>query len=134
MHRVDSLADRADGFQPPRANAYRSFVPLPEIIAEVRGVGEQSRKVQQAYEELTGRVGAELYILEQAPLEDIRRAGSPLVAEAIRRMRGGRVIREAGYDGEYGRIRLFEDGELKNAGAVSLLFQMPVEAEVITAD
>jgi len=129
MNRVVSLADRADGFRPPRAGAFRNLVPLPEIIAEVRGVGEQSRKVQQAYEELIDRVGAELFVLEQAPLEDIRHAGSPLVAEAIRRMRVGRVIREAGYDGEYGRIRLFEDGELKNAGTVSLLFPIPGDAE-----
>ncbi len=132
MNRVDSLADRADGFQPPRAGVFRSLVPLPEMIAEVRGVGEQSRKVQQAYEDLTGRVGAELFILEHAPLEDVRRAGSPLVAEAIRRMRSGQVIREAGYDGEYGRIRLFADGELKNAGSVSLLFQVPDEPTVAT--
>ncbi len=129
MNRVVSLADRVDGFRPPRAGAFRNLVPLPEIIAEVRGAGEQSRKVQQAYEELIDRVGAELFVLEQAPLEDIRHAGSPLVAEAIRRMREGRVIREAGYDGEYGRIRLFEDGELKNAGTVSLLFQIPGDAE-----
>jgi uncharacterized protein (TIGR00375 family) len=127
MNRVNTLADRADGEQPQRAGRYRSLVPLPEIIAEVRGVGQQSRKVQQAYMELTDRVGAELFILEQAPLEDIRRAGSPLVAEAIRRMRGGQVIRDAGYDGEYGQIRLFEDGELKSSGVVELLFQLPGE-------
>jgi uncharacterized protein (TIGR00375 family) len=127
MNRVNTLADRAGGEPPRRASPFRSLVPLPEIIAEVRGVGEQSRKVQEAYETLTSRVGSELFILEHAPLEDIRRAGSPLVAEAIRRMRGGQVIRDAGYDGEYGRIRLFEAGELKSAGVASLLFQLPAE-------
>ena len=127
MNRVNTLADRAEGEPPRRASPFRNLVPLPEIIAEVRGVGEQSRKVQEAYDTLTSRVGAELFILEQAPLEDIRRAGSPLVAEAIRRMRGGQVIRDAGYDGEYGRIRLFEAGELKSSGVASLLFQLPAE-------
>ena len=30
-------------------------------------------------------------------------------------MRKGKVIREAGYDGEYGRIKLFHEDELKQA-------------------
>ena len=52
-----------------------------------------------------------MFILEQAPLEDIARAGSSLLAEALRRMRAGRVLRHAGYDGEYGMIRLFAEEE-----------------------
>ena len=39
---------------------------------------------------------------------------STLLGEAISRLRAGRVIKQAGYDGEYGVIRLFEDGELKH--------------------
>ena len=38
-----------------------------------------------------------------------------MLAEAITRLRAGKVIRDAGYDGEYGVIRLFEEGELKRA-------------------
>jgi len=125
MNRVDELADRQDGFRPDRASRYRSLVPLAEVIAEIRGVGDKSKRVQQAYEELLARVGSELYILEQAPVEDIRAAGSPLVAEAIHRMREGRVICDAGYDGEYGRIHLFEKDELTRGAHVSLLFEMP---------
>lgn len=125
MNRVDELADRPDGFRPDSANRFRSLVPLAEVISEIRGVGEKSKKVQQAYEEILARVGSELYILEQAPTEDIRAAGSPLVAEAVQRMREGRVIRDAGYDGEYGTIRLFEKDELTRGSHVSLLFEMP---------
>ncbi len=125
MNRVDELADRSDGFRPDGAARFRSLVPLAEVISEIRGVGEKSKKVQQAYEELLARVGSELYILEQAPTEDIRAAGSPLMAEAIQRMREGRVIRDAGYDGEYGTIRLFEKDELTRGSHVSLLFEQP---------
>ena len=35
-------------------------------------------------------------------------------------MRKGDVIREAGYDGEYGRIKLFQEDELKQATTISL--------------
>ena len=49
-------------------------------------------------------------------------AGAPsIVAEAIGRLRRGDVRREAGYDGVYGTIRLFDPGEL--AGAA--LFDLP---------
>ena len=51
-------------------------------------------------------------ILGEMPVEDIARAESSVLAEAITRLRAGKVIRDAGYDGEYGVIRLFEDGEL----------------------
>ena len=35
----------------------------------------------------------------------------PLLARAVRRMRANEVAIEAGYDGEYGRIKLFSDAE-----------------------
>jgi PHP family Zn ribbon phosphoesterase len=68
--------------------------------------------VTRAYDALIEEAGPELHILADAPLEDVERASTPLVAEAISRLRRGRVVREAGYDGEYGRIRLFGAGEL----------------------
>jgi superfamily I DNA/RNA helicase len=124
MNRVEELADRPEGYRPERPAAYRSLVPLPEVIAEVRGVGEGSKKVQETYDELLNRVGAELFVLEQAPLEEIRRV-SPWTAEAIRRMRAGQVQCEAGYDGEYGIVRLFEKGELTHGSGASRLFSLP---------
>jgi uncharacterized protein (TIGR00375 family) len=132
MHRVEELADRPAGFRPEGASRFRSFVPLPELLGEIRGVGEKSNKVQQAYEELIRRMGNELYLLEQAPLEDLRRAGGSLFAEAIRRMREGRVIRDAGYDGEYGTIRLFARDELAHGASSGLLFEMPAEEPAAT--
>ncbi|MFH0910295.1 MAG: hypothetical protein V1918_02115, partial [Planctomycetota bacterium] len=54
--------------------------------------------------------------LGEAPLADIAREGAPVLAEAIGRMREARVIRRAGFDGEYGSIRLFETGELDKRG------------------
>ena len=64
------------------------------------------------YDRVIGALGPELSILGEVPVEDIARAESSVLAEAITRLRAGEVIREAGYDGEYGVIRLFEDGEL----------------------
>lgn len=111
-HRVEALADRPAGAATARAGAFQSFVPLRELLGEVLCVGPASRKVTDSYERLVDAVGPELFLLERAPLEDLRRASSALLAEGVRRMRAGEVIREAGYDGEYGVIRVFREGEL----------------------
>lgn len=127
MHRVMELADRPAG-EPclaPKAKPYRSLIPLEEILAEVCGLGPQSRAVRGHYEELLCRLGPELAILQSLPLETVAGQGPPLLAEALRRMRQGRVIRQPGYDGLYGVIRLFTPGELRHDLKVPALF--PIE-------
>lgn len=112
LHRVAELADRPAGYRPEGAAGFRSLIPLPEILGEILGVGPKSKKVQGETAALTAVHGPELGILEDVPVEDLE-VSSPQLAEAIRRLRSGQVIREAGYDGEYGVIRLFEPGELR---------------------
>jgi DNA helicase II / ATP-dependent DNA helicase PcrA len=115
LHRVEALADRPDGVRPPGAPPFRCLVPLVEILSELLGVGGASKLVGKAYETLIARGGAELQILEALPQEELGRAGGPLLAEAIARLRRGEVIRDAGFDGEYGTIRLFAPAELAKA-------------------
>ncbi|HEV2894878.1 MAG TPA: UvrD-helicase domain-containing protein, partial [Actinomycetota bacterium] len=67
--------------------------------------------------------GPELDILERIPLDEIAKAGPPLVAEAIDRVRRGAVLRDAGYDGEYGTIRIFTPDELRSAPSTATLFE-----------
>ena len=89
------------------------MIPLDEILATIHNVGSQSKKVRRNYDELLAKLGPELFVLEEALPEDIARAGSSLLAEGISRMRAGRVMRRAGFDGQYGTIRLFAEGELQ---------------------
>lgn len=111
LHRVEMLADRPEGRKPDQTHPFRSLIPLPEILAEVYGVGSGSKKVQQSYEALLAKLGPELFILQDAPLEEISQTGGSLLAEGIRRMRQGEVSIAAGYDGEYGLIKLFNPQE-----------------------
>ena len=131
LHRIDSLADRtheeALANPPPKAAGVLSLVPLPEILAEIEGVGVNSKRVQASYGHLLSKLGTELHILECAPHEDIEKE-NPVLAEAVSRLRRGDVIRESGYDGEYGVIRMFEEQELKNLTRGGLLFDFPEEA------
>lgn len=117
MHRVEALSDRGNHASPGTAGRVENLVPLPEILSELYQVGCKSRRVSRQYEELLGQLGPELPLLTEVPLEDIRRAASSLLAEAVSRLREPRVIRDAGYDGAYGTIRLFKDEELRDRPA-----------------
>ena len=129
MHRVEDLADRDEEAAPPvTAGAMQSLVPLPEILSEIHQVGAKSKRVAQHYESLLGRLGPELPLLNALPLEDIAPASSSLVAEAVSRLRRQEVIRQAGYDGVYGTIRLFQDAELRQYTLGESLFQEEREA------
>lgn len=124
LSRVAELADRPAGSTPPDAPPYRNLVPLPEIVGEILGVGPRSKAVLGAVDTLVARLGPELTILTEAPAEEIERVGPPLLGEAIARLRRGEVLREAGYDGEYGVIRLFGPSELSRARTVPVLFDV----------
>lgn len=128
LSRVDALADRAEGETADGRDPFRSLVPLPEIVGELRGVGAGTKTVRRVVEELLGRWGPELSLLEALPPDDVERSGDPLLAEALTRLRQGKVIREAGYDGEYGTIRLFEPNELDRQASLSLFGADPTPA------
>ena len=121
-NRVLELADRPSGISPAGAKPYHSLIPLPEVLGELLSVGPKSKRVVQAYDDLLMRLGAELYILQEAPLEDIEAAGGPLLREALERMRKGLIAADAGYDGEYGRIKVFEPNELEKLKGQTTLF------------
>ncbi len=124
MHRIDTLADRDEGEDIPveTAGGMQSLVPLPEVLSEIHQVGPKSKRVSQHYEALLNKLGPELMLLNEVPLDDIRQASSSLLVEAITRLRNQQVIREAGYDGEYGVIRLFHNEELRQQSASQSLF------------
>jgi len=128
LHRVEALADRPEGSRPEGAAGFRSLVPLPEVMGEILRVGPKSKAVERELALLVDRLGPELDVLTGTPLEEIRQAGSALLAEAIDRLRHGRVIREAGFDGEYGVIRLFDRKELERPAGVAALFEAPAAA------
>ncbi|HLL26248.1 MAG TPA: UvrD-helicase domain-containing protein [Xanthobacteraceae bacterium] len=128
LHRVEALADRSEKEVSPPATAgeVSSLVPLPEILSEIAASGPASKTVERNYERTITSLGSELSILRDVPVEDIARAESSLLAEAVSRLRAGKVIRNSGYDGEYGVIRLFEEAELKRLTAGAVLFDAPL--------
>lgn len=135
--RVLELADRDNPRQPDGQPGYRSLIPLPEVLAEIAGSGVKSQKVSRRYESLVTQFGTELDILMEVPIPDLSHADPPL-GEAVARMRRGEVIRQGGYDGEYGVIRVFTDkevqdirvlGYVRSPGAMGLLETAPLTNE-----
>lgn len=122
MHRVEKLADRDEGFKPEGSPSFYSIIPLSEIIAEVLKVSPNSKAVDKEYQNLIQKLGNEFKILLDVSLNDIESAGSPLIREAIARMRKGDLHIAPGFDGEYGKIKIFEAVERKEIKGQSMLF------------
>jgi uncharacterized protein (TIGR00375 family) len=114
-HRVLDLSDREQPFHRPDAPLVFSLMPLPDVLSELLGVGPSSKEVMLQYSRAIARFGSEFNLLLQTALDEIDHA-SPLLAEAVSRMRSGHVMRKPGYDGEFGVIRLFEGHERERLG------------------
>lgn len=114
LARVAELADRKLEMMPSGAVPYKSIVPLQEIIAECLGVASISgKKVQETYEKIIATIGNEFHVLLDAPVDVIASAAGERIAEAIRRVRSGELHIVPGYDGEYGKVRIYDENDAK---------------------
>lgn len=111
LSRVDELADRENGYLPPNAIPFKSLVPLKEIIAETFNVGINTKIVEEKYRPLITSFGNEFNVLLDAPLEEISKTTDPQIVEGIKRVREGNLYIEPGYDGEYGKVKIFKEEE-----------------------
>ena len=119
-NRVSILADReaeASGKIP-----YKPIIPLQEIIAEAFDLGVSSKKVRIEYNNLIDRLGNEFAVLLDKSFEEIAAVAShPLIPEAIKRMRVGKVNIQPGYDGNFGIIKIFSETERKKPVQTKLI-------------
>lgn len=127
LNRVEELADRpafgeSSAGKPEGAIPFKKMIPLQEIIADVLGVNVGTKKGKAEYEKLIGEFGNEFAILLDADVEALKQATSPEIAEGIKRVREGKVSIEPGYDGEYGKIKIFGEHETRSVLSQKTLF------------
>ncbi len=122
LNRVEALADRPPGGRPAVVIPYKSMVPLDEIIAEGFGMGTSAKKVKEEYQKLVAALGTEFTVLVDASPSDLASATTPEVVEGIMRVREGRLHIEPGYDGEYGKVKIFNEGEAQSLVPQGALF------------
>ena len=103
-HRVEELADREHGGKPEKIAGTMHLIPLAELLAQIYHVGADSNKVADEIEKLISYFDSEFAILVDTPPAEIEKTAGKTLAQAIENMRGGKVRKEPGYDGVYGKI------------------------------
>lgn len=124
LHRVDDLADREEGFVPKDAIPFKNMIPLDEIIADAMGQNVGTKGVDQEYEKMIKRIGPELSILFDRSAEELAKGALPQVVEGIMRVREGQVEILPGYDGVYGKIKIFKEEDRSKTVPASPSSQM----------
>jgi len=122
LNRVEELADRPEGFKPEKAIPFKSLIPLEQIIADVINQGVGTIQVGKEYKNLIEKFNSEFEVLLNASRENLEEFTPPEIALGIIRVREGKVFIEPGYDGVYGKIRIFSEGEQKKLSKQGTLF------------
>lgn len=112
LNRVKALSDREEGNLPDRARPFYSLIPLAEILGEIMRVGPASKKVMATYDRLILSLGGELPLLLDVDLDEIKEVAGDILALAISKMRKCDVKKEPGFDGKFGKIKVFHDLEM----------------------
>jgi uncharacterized protein (TIGR00375 family) len=111
MNRIVQLSDREDITKRKNRPPFYSLIPLKEILSEIIGVGPNTKKVSQAYNSLLQKTGSEFNALLNWSIDDLKEAANDALVEAIKRMRNREVYIKEGFDGEFGRIKVFHEDE-----------------------
>lgn len=113
MYRVAELADRAYDEKAHKQWFY-SITQLADLLAEMLGKkSSKTKAVQNLYHRLIADLGSEFNILLFAAINDIKSCGGDVLGNGIKRLRAGDIYIEEGYDGDFGRIKVFNNNEIE---------------------
>ena len=126
LHRIEELSDRPEDEKPEKTIPYYSLIPLSDILSEILRVGPKTKKVKENAFNAIKTLGPEFSILHSLKTDEIDRVGIPLLGEAIQRMRRGKISIFPGYDGEFGKVKIFKEQEREILLGQKSLFVLPI--------
>jgi len=93
--------------QPP----YVKLVPLLEVVAEGLSSTVNSQKSKNMFAKLCSELTSEIEVLLRAPLDEIERVAGWKITEAIKKVREGTIAITPGFDGEFGKVKIWSEEE-----------------------
>lgn len=97
----------------PNRAPFVMLVPLQEIISECIGSPVASPKVQTPYRQLTEALGGEFSVLLKATHDELAKVAGERIAVGVEKVRTGDIVIDPGYDGVFGVVKLWREGEQK---------------------
>ena len=86
---------------------YVSLVPLSEILSEALESGVTSKRVMDQYLVLVNTFASEFNVLLKTDIAQIANVSSQKIAQGIEKVRTGDIAIEAGYDGKFGIVKIW---------------------------
>src|SRR3989344_6658671 len=85
------------------------LVPLNEIIAESVSSPVTGEKVKQMFDDMCNKFGSEIEVLLRTDIKDLEKSFGEKIAEGVAKVRREDIVIEPGYDGEYGKVKIWKE-------------------------
>ncbi len=122
LNRVRELSDREYGYIPDGAQKFYRLVGLDDIIADAFGVvGKKTKRVMKEYQRIITQGESELSVLLEGSYVELEKITDARIVEGIRRNREGDLYIEPGFDGQYGKVKVFSEQDRVTSGQNRLL-------------
>lgn len=122
MHRVEELSNKAVvpviksnefgvnwiGDEDKKHPPFVKLVPLVEVISESLESTTASLRVKNTFIELCNKFGSEINVLLKTDIGEIAKVNEK-IAEGILKVRQGEIVIKPGFDGEYGKVKIWQE-------------------------